>query len=197
MRQVALLFGAALLVIIMSAPAAASPEVTAAIAGDDCQVETSDLGTAIDHWRSGAEIPGSQLTVETSDLADIIAVWRSGAEVDQCGAGELVIEELHPDAQGSDQYNRNDEYVTFKNQGQGSLDLTNWTLSDASGKTFAFPDGFTLSSGAEVTVRSGQGTDTATDLYWDSNVPVWDNHRDTVRVKDDTGAIVIEQKYSP
>lgn len=195
MRHVALLFGAALFVLIASTPAAASPEVTAAIAGDDCEVDSSDLSRAISVWRSDAEIPGTDLTIGAGDLSDVINAWRSGGEID-CPP-ELSIETLHPDAAGSDNYNRNDEYVTFKNEGASALNLTGWTVEDAAGTTYTFPDEFMLDPGATVTVRSGFGSDSATDLYWGRTTPVWGNNRDTVLVKNRTGATVIENSYAP
>jgi len=74
--------------------------------------------------------------------------------------------------------------------------LTGWTVSDEAGKTYQIPDGFTLDPGATVTLHTGSGTDTETDLYWDAGRPVWNNGGGTVTVTTAEGDVVIEETYS-
>jgi competence protein ComEC len=112
------------------------------------------------------------------------------------GQGELVIETINADAEGDDRENLNDEYVVFRNDGDSSLELTGWTVSDEAGKTYQFPDGFIIEPGATVTLHTGSGTDTETDLYWDAGRPVWNNGGDTVIVTTAEGDVVIEETYS-
>jgi competence protein ComEC len=112
------------------------------------------------------------------------------------GQGEFVIETINPDAEGDDRENLNDEYVVFRNDGDSSLELTGWTVSDEAGKTYQIPDGFTLDPGATVALHTGSGTDTETDLYWDAGRPVWNNGGDTVTVTTAEGDVVIEETYS-
>ncbi|WP_136689105.1 lamin tail domain-containing protein [Halorhabdus amylolytica] len=111
-------------------------------------------------------------------------------------SGELAIAEIHEDAQGTERENLNDEYVVFENTGGEALDLSGWTVEDEADHTYTFPDGFSLDPGAEVTLHTGSGSDTATDLYWNSENPIWNNGGDTVFVHDDSGELVLEEAYN-
>ncbi|MFC4406703.1 lamin tail domain-containing protein [Haloarchaeobius iranensis] len=111
------------------------------------------------------------------------------------GGGELSLVDINADAEGNDNENLNDEYVVLENSGNATLDLSGWELVDEAGKTFAFPDGFTLAPGERVTIHSGSGTDSATDLYWGQETAVWNNAGDTVIVRTDDGTVVIEESY--
>jgi competence protein ComEC len=110
--------------------------------------------------------------------------------------GTVTLANVHADAAGAESENLNDEYVVFENSGDESLDMTGWQLSDAAGHVYTFPDGFTLAAGATVTVRTGSGSDTDTNLYWGSERPIWNNGGDTVTVTDDEGTVVIEETYA-
>jgi len=107
----------------------------------------------------------------------------------------LVIETIHADAEGDDRTNLNDEYVVFRNSGDTPLELSGWTVTDEAGKSYTFPDGYTLAAGATVTLHTGSGTDTETGLYWGAGSPVWNNDGDTVTVRTDTGTIVRMKSY--
>jgi len=72
--------------------------------------------------------------------------------------------------------------------------MTGWTLADASGATYRFPE-FTLAPGAEVRVWVRAGADTATDLYWGRSQPVWNNSGDTAVLRDAAGAEVSRFVY--
>ncbi|MFC4550431.1 lamin tail domain-containing protein [Halorussus sp. GCM10023401] len=111
------------------------------------------------------------------------------------GTGSISIAEIHEDASGSDSDNLNDEYVVFENTGSGNLDLTSWTVEDSAGHTYAFLSGFTLTPGAQVTLHTGSGTDSSSDLYWGRGSSVWNNDSDTCSVYDDTGALVVQHSY--
>jgi len=108
---------------------------------------------------------------------------------------DVVIASVHEDAQGSEYDNLNDEYVVITNRGGESADLGGWTLSDDDGHTFRFPDGFVLGGGEMVTVRTGSGSNTDTDLYWGQDAPVWNNGGDVVIHRDDSGGEVDRVEY--
>jgi competence protein ComEC len=107
----------------------------------------------------------------------------------------LAVADINADAAGDDRENLNDEYVVFENTGEESLDLSGWTVEDEVGQTYTFPDGTTLDSGATVTLHTGSGTDTDTDLYWGSGSPIWNNDGDTVIVRTPDGTVVVEKSY--
>lgn len=68
-------------------------------------------------------------------------------------------------------------------------------VEDEAAHTYGFPSEFTLDAGATVTLHTGSGTDSSTDLYWESGSPVWNNSGDTVYVFDDSGAQVEAYSY--
>jgi len=58
-----------------------------------------------------------------------------------------------------------DEWVKITNRGS-SVNLNGWYIQDDDeNHTFTFPS-ITLASGSTVTLHSGKGTDTSTELYW-------------------------------
>jgi len=77
------------------------------------------------------------------------------------------------------------EYVLIENRGAGSQDMTGWTLWDEQSHAYLFPANFILPGGASVRVWTKSDEDTATDLYWGLDDPVWGNS-DTARLLDDT-----------
>ncbi|MFA1610902.1 lamin tail domain-containing protein [Halobellus rubicundus] len=111
------------------------------------------------------------------------------------GSGPLEVVEVHADAAGNDHENLDDEYVTFRNAGEAALDLSGWTVADAAGHTYTVPDGTVLDPGAELTLRTGSGTDTETTLYWGADGAVWNNGGDEVVVRDDDGSVVLRYAY--
>ncbi|PSP20505.1 nuclease, partial [Halobacteriales archaeon QH_10_65_19] len=113
------------------------------------------------------------------------------------GSGQLSLAEINADASGGELEDPQ-ENVVFENTGSGDIDLTGYTVEDDTDgfNSYDFPSGFTLSAGDQVTLFSGTGTDTATELYWGkTGSAVWNNGGDTVFVFDDTNSTVIEETY--
>ncbi len=113
----------------------------------------------------------------------------------QTSGTALEIVEIHEDAEGEERENLNNEYVTFQNGGDNPLDLGGWVVEDEADHDYTVPDGFTLEAGAKVTLHTGQGENTGTDLYWGQGNPVWNNAGDTVYVTNADGETVIERSY--
>ncbi|WP_231188414.1 lamin tail domain-containing protein [Haladaptatus sp. DYF46] len=113
--------------------------------------------------------------------------------VDSSGAS-VSISQIHEDAAGNDNNNLNDEYVVFKNTGSTSIDLSGWTVTDESGKTYTFSS-LTLSPSQTVTLHSGSGSDTSGDVFWDRSTAVWNNGGDTVLISDSSGSSVATKAY--
>jgi competence protein ComEC len=111
-------------------------------------------------------------------------------------SGRLAVAEINADAEGDDRENLNGEYVVLENTGEESLELSGWQLEEGAGRTYTFPDGFSLGPGERVTVYTGSGTDTDTELYWGQDGPVWNNDGDTLTVIDAGGDTVLEESYS-
>jgi beta-lactamase superfamily II metal-dependent hydrolase len=75
------------------------------------------------------------------------------------------------------------EWVAVRNTGEAPVDLAGCTISDAgSVHVYTFPT-FVLAPGSTVTVHTGSGTDTATDLFWGLGSSVWNNAGDTATLK--------------
>jgi len=107
----------------------------------------------------------------------------------------LIVANIHEDAVGNDHENENDEYVVFENMGESTLDLSGWTVEDEAEHTYRFPDGFELDPGSKVTLYTGSGTDTDSELYWGSDAAIWNNNGDTIYVIDENGKTVVEEPY--
>ena len=130
--------------------------------------------------------------------ADERGLWAP----DACGrvdadAGALVVERIEADPPGDDTLDPNAEYAVVANRSDGEVDLTGWVLKDETAShRFAFPAGFTLPAGATVTVRTGCGSPTATDLFWcNQGSAVWNNDGDTAFLLDPNGNVVDTRSY--
>jgi hypothetical protein len=66
------------------------------------------------------------------------------------------------------------ESVVIQNNSEVAIMLIGWTLKDSQGSTYTFPE-LTLYPGGTIHVFSRAGIDTASDLYWDSSVAVWES----------------------
>ncbi|MFC7059982.1 lamin tail domain-containing protein [Halovenus salina] len=137
---------------------------------------------------------------EDSAQSSQTGVWEcrsvtTPTETDSQSDGPLVVAEIHEDAEGNENENLNDEYVVFRNEGDEELDLSEWRVEDDVEHTYHFPDGFTLGSGEKVTLYTGSGEDTETELYWGSGSAIWNNGGDTVFVYDDNDALIIQEPY--
>jgi hypothetical protein len=85
--------------------------------------------------------------------------------------------------------NLNDEWVEITNLGGVDEDLTGWTLEDAQNHTYTFKS-FTLNAGSKVKLHTGQGNDSAEELYWNKNTPIWNNSGDVATLKDASENII-------
>jgi competence protein ComEC len=122
---------------------------------------------------------------------------EADSETDETTAeAGLTVTEIHADAAGDDRDNLNDEYVVFENTGNKTLDLSGWTIEDEAGQRYTVPEGFELATGETVTLHTGSGTSTTTELYWGSGSPIWNNDGDIVIVSNANGERVLEETYS-
>ena len=87
-----------------------------------------------------------------------------------------------------------EDYVMLMNNTGGTLDLTGWWLKaeNQSGR-YDFPAGFNLGSGQSVNVRSGVGTDTATNLYIGLPFSLWTVSNNCAYVRDINGTLQDKQ----
>jgi micrococcal nuclease len=121
-----------------------------------------------------------------------IGVWSYESPT---GNGGIILSEVHEDAQGTERENLDDEYVVFENTGSDAVEMGAWRLLDEAEHTYIFPSDFVLDAGQFVTVYTGKGDDSDTELYWGRESPVWNNSGDTVILRNSDGETVIEQSY--
>ncbi|MEZ3142694.1 lamin tail domain-containing protein [Halobaculum sp. MBLA0143] len=167
-------------------------------ARDNLNYVAYDLGTDL-RLNGGSVTDGSNNvngdeTIPTTTVFDgdfpLFSAFDGGST-----GGTITVENLHANAAGDEYDNLNDEYVVFENPESDGIELGGYAVEDEVGKRYEFPSGFTLAGGATVTLHTGSGTDTETDLYWGSSYPVWNNNGDTVYVFDETGAEVLAYSY--
>ncbi len=80
------------------------------------------------------------------------------------------------------------EQVVLTNIG-AKVNLVGWTLADGEGHKFTFPD-LTLLSNAEVKVHTGNGANTATDLYWGQADVRWGATGTVAYLRDPDGRLI-------
>ncbi len=114
-----------------------------------------------------------------------VGVW-SGHEPVSGGAGQVAIASVHYNAAGDDSENLNDEYITIRNRGTTTADLTSWQVRDSDGFVYTLPS-VTLSSRESLKVHTGNGTPSSGDLFMGSPDPVLNNDGDTVTLTDREG----------
>lgn len=119
---------------------------------------------------------------------------------DACGpptGAELEITEIRWNPPGPDGDDLNGEYVVVRNVSDGPTRLDGFALRDSSSSNrFRFPDGWTLPGGAEVVIHSGSGRDDQDSLYWESDLPIWNNGGDEAFLLDPSGNIIAYRSYT-
>lgn len=95
--------------------------------------------------------------------------------------------------QGGTRQDPTGEYVCFRSHDGRSIDMTGWLVKDRIGIRYTFP-AFVLHAGAAVTLHSGQGHNTVTDLYTGTSL-IWNNDHDTVYLCDASGHEVDTYNY--
>jgi len=66
----------------------------------------------------------------------------------------------------------NAEWVVVSYKGEDQINLANWELKDEDRNVFVFPQ-LVLHPNGAVQIHTASGTNTAIDLYWGENEPVW------------------------
>lgn len=98
------------------------------------------------------------------------------------------------DAPGDDRQNLNEEFVCFQNLDSAAVSMDGWQVRDEAGATYTFP-AFELAPKEFVTLHTGTGVDTSTDLYWGMARAVWNNGGDTVYLYNASGELIDQYSY--
>jgi len=162
-------------------------------------IEPGTSGDVVERARFGGEPVTGDETADGNDETDDTDETDDSDGEDETTATDpaasLAVATINANAEGDDGENLNDEYVAFENTGDEPIDLSGWTVEDEAAHSYEFPQGVTLDAGATVTLRTGSGTDTDTELYWGSGSPIWNNAGDTVILSNADGEHVLEVSY--
>lgn len=92
----------------------------------------------------------------------------------------------------------NAEYIRLTNTTTRSIVMTGYTVRDnGDAHVFRFPRGYTIGAKRTVTLHSGTGRNTSTDLYWGRTTQyVWNNTGDTARLLNASGRLVHSCTYT-
>lgn len=107
---------------------------------------------------------------------------------------DVEIIEIQP-IQGPDQAGLNLEKVVFKNVGQDTVYFRGWTVKDEATHIYRFYN-ITLRPGDTLSLKSGLGSDTGTEIYWQLDSSIWNNAGDVCFLRDENGLLVDAWRYS-
>ncbi|GAA2710252.1 lamin tail domain-containing protein [Actinoplanes palleronii] len=82
----------------------------------------------------------------------------------------------------------NAEWIALVNPGDQAVSLKGWQIADAS-RTYTFGTVTIAGKGGKVVLHTGRGTDTATQLYWNSGNYVWNNTGDVATLRTRAGVV--------
>jgi micrococcal nuclease len=122
-------------------------------------------------------------------LLILLAASAQAAEENSSSGCKILIANASMIAPNPEKENLNMEWIEILNVGDADCSMDGWTLSDQQNHTYAFSN-FTMKAGATVRVHSGSGNDTASDLYFNRKVPIWNNEGDVATLKDASGGVV-------
>jgi len=132
-------------------------------------------------------IPGGPLTptpslvpIPTSTRSPLPTIPVSGTAATALGEYFVTIREIKSTGTLSEQ-------VILTNL-SGQVNMAGWTMTDGEGNKFTFPN-LTLLSNGEVTVHTGKGTNTPTDLYWGQADSRWSKGK-VAYLRDPSGKLI-------
>lgn len=144
--------------------------------------------------------PNTTLQLKIDNAAQVArdnqtGMWAPSA----CGsasAHRVAIVEIEANPPGPDADNLNGEWVVIANTGGTPIDLSGWTLRDASSvHRYSLASGTTLDSGEELLIFTGCGGSHTTSQYWCADGPVWGNSGDSAILLDADGRMAATFDY--
>ncbi|MDV7348732.1 lamin tail domain-containing protein [Halorubrum distributum] len=170
----------------------------AADARDNLDALAADLGSdlrtgdAVTDEENNLGGPENPTTTNFDTDFDLFGAYGDGDDGGDGGSSvDLAVDELVADPEGDQ---TEDEYVSFVNQGDETVDLDGYVVDDEVDNSYTF-SGVSADPGATITLYTGSGNDTDDTVYWGRGSPVWNNGGDTVFVTDPDGNTVVEYSY--
>jgi endonuclease YncB( thermonuclease family) len=147
------------------------------------------IATSFDHQARGAF-----LAAEENAFSRGLGLWAP----DACGpatTARVAVARVEANPPGPDEDRLLDEWIGLVNDGE-TVDVGGWTIRDESSThRYTFDDGVVIPAGAGLVLRTGCGADTASEVHWCADGPVWSNAGDTVLVLDSAGNVVDRLRY--
>ena len=157
------------------------------------EMVTSGHGLAL---QSGHRLENAFLAAGSTAATSGDGLWSPKACGDHPRIPEIEISDFEFDPPGRDADNRNQEWVRLANREDRAVDLSGWIIRDESTQhRFVLAEGLQLGPGEDITVRSGCGTASTTDVYWCATGPVWSNSGDTIILQLPDGTIVAWEQF--
>ena len=153
---------------------------------------------ALASWDTGSSLAEPEVALGYSFYLPFVAKPRPTATPTPTPTPTPVPPDIRVDPEccnfrGGTRQDPTGEYVCFRSYDWRSIDMSGWLVKDRVGIRYTFPT-FALSPGAVVTLHSGQGHNTATDLYTGTSL-IWNNDHDTVYLCDASGNEVDTYNY--
>jgi micrococcal nuclease len=120
---------------------------------------------------------------------------QAGLGIWKAGQTDLEIRTIFYDAPGRDADNPNGEWIEIQNVSNRDINMNGFTLQDSSSSNLYTFGNFTLGASEIVTIYSGCGTNTRTELYWCAGA-LWNNDGDSAMLRDNNDAFVDSYSYS-
>ena len=134
------------------------------------------------------------MRIRSIALAAVLSVAAAlvGAAPAEAANPILHFSKAYANSPGSDtgtNLSLNAEYLVITNSSYTTAyTLTGYTISDRSAHVYRFRT-FVLKPRASVTLHTGIGTNTGTNLYWGSRAYIWNNTGDTAYLKNSAGTL--------
>jgi hypothetical protein len=146
---------------------------------------------------------GFKLRIRALLIACLVVASSLIAIPAQAAPATVYIYKVYFDSPGSDTGSNtslNAEYVVIRNGDDVSHSVSGWTVRDAVGHRYTFPDGFRLGAGKQAIIHTGDGTryttSASTHLYWGREWYVWNNTGDKVILRRADGSLKDTCSYS-
>ncbi len=162
---------------------------------EDFSTDPADLQAAKPSDDEADDDENDEVTDETDDVddADDPPPADETDATESIEVAELSVAGVSPD----------EEYIVLENTGDESIDLGEWEIRDredggqvaAGMDPFEFPASFELGPDEQVTIWTGEGENTDTDLYWDYGVNMWRADGDVIILINPDGDHVLEYAY--
>lgn len=94
------------------------------------------------------------------------------------------------DSPGSDNRTNaslNNEWISLINSGRKPVNLSGYTIRDASNHVYTFGSVTIAANGGRIWLRTGKGTRNGRIVYWGSGNYIWNNTGDTARLRNAAG----------